>query len=367
MRQIINMIMDVALEDNRSNNKRVAELKEVYPYYDEIVSGRASEARLSEALVVGHFPLYFARTLSRVVLDRYQYQKGQWRDYCYMDMAPDYTAVERFSFTEFDAPVLRRDKEEARAGWIAESHLTAAVDDYAKQIDFSRRILKNDDLGAFNQIAQKMGDSVSRFTDWYVSALYDNALTQAALIALGANYAGTGRLTTANLGIAWNAFVSRVDGRGNPLNIIPTYLVIPPILELTANQILTSERIAELATNGNNPMRGRLQVKLDPYIATAAPNVPWYLMADPSSVPTVGVVRMQGMTEDFRLYAKAPDKMPMSVSGSLGAADWRDGSYLTGDIELEVETTIGCRNDAAATLVGVYDAQSMYYSSGTTA
>jgi len=58
--------------------------------------------------------------------------------------------------------------------------------------------------------------------------------------------------------------------------------VIPPVLLMTANQILQSERIAELATNGINPLRGALQVRVDPYIAYTAPNIPWYLFAAPS-------------------------------------------------------------------------------------
>ena len=176
---------------------------------------------------------------------------------------------------------------------------------------------------------------------------------------------GTGRLTTANLAIAYNAFVQRVDARNNPLNIVPVYLVIPPVLRLTANQILQSERIAELATNGVNVLQGAFQVREDPYITYTAPNIPWYLFAAPNDIPAVSVVRMQGRPGP-RLYAKAPDKVPMAQGGGLGAADWRTGSFLTGDIELLVEDTIGARSDSPATWVGVTDHQGLYYSSGTT-
>ena len=372
MRRILRMIEEVARLHNKNDNSRCAQIREAYSYIDGVLDSiprdqqpEPAVGKLQEALVVGDFPLYFARTLSRAVYDRYGYRVGQWQDYTYADQLPDYTTGERFRFTEFDRPELRREKQEADAGYLDESRLTIAVEDYAKQIDFSHRILVNDDLGAFNNIAMKMGDSARRFEDFYVSALYDNALTQAALVALGANYSGTGRLTTANLAIGWNAFASRVDARGNNLQIVAAYLVIPPILRLTANQILQSEKIAELATNSINPLRGALQVREDPYIATAAPNVPWYLFAAPADVPGVSVVRMTGRPGPA-LYAKAPDKIPMTTAGGLGAANWRLGSFLTGDIELMVETTIGSRNDAAATLVGVTDANGIYYSSGTT-
>jgi len=126
-----------------------------------------------------------------------------------------------------------------------------------------------------------------------------------------------------------------------------------------------SERIAELATNAKNVMRGRLEVREDPYITFVLPNVPWYLFADPNDVPAVSVVRRTGVTGP-ELFALAPDKVPMSAAGGLGTADWRAGSFLTGDIEIMVETCIGSRNDDLAALVGVTDVQGIYWSSGTT-
>jgi hypothetical protein len=107
-------------------------------------------------------------------------------------------------------------------------------------------------------------------------------------------------------------------------------------------------------------------VREDPYIGFVPPNIPWYLFADPADIPGVSVVKMQQMPNDFYLFAKAPDKLPMSVSGGIGAANWQLGSFLTGDIEISVQTTIGSRSDDLAALVGVTDANGIYYSSGTT-
>lgn len=367
MRKFMSMVLEIASEANKEDNARVEQLREVYTWMDRQIQEDAgpAPANLREALVLADFPLYFNRVLSRAIYDRYNYRTGQWVDYTYADTVPDYSTAERFRFSEFDQPVIRREKEEAYAGYIYEHRVQLGVNDYAKQIDFSHRILVNDDLGAFNSIITKLGDSARRFEDLYVSALYDNATTQASLVALGALYAGTGRLTTANLAIGWNAFVQRVDGRGNPMNVVPTYLVVPPILRLTADQILQSERIAELATNGRNVLQGRLQVREDPYIAYTAPNIPWYLFAAPSDVPAVSVVRMQSQP-GIRINARAPDKVPMSPTGALGVPDWRTGSFLTGDIEIEVEDTIGSRTDSPSTWVGVTDENGIYYSTGTT-
>ena len=370
-RRILSAMMEMALEEHPDSGAQ-SQIREAYVWLDDAIRsadhGLPPGGQLREALTTAAFPNYFNRTLSRAVMARYESRMGAWRDYTAQDTLPDYTVGTRHQFSEFDRPVERREKEEAYAGYIYEQDVRQIqVSDYAKQIDFSHRVLVNDDLGAFNNVAQKMADSTRRFLDIFVNGLYDNALTQAALIALGANYAGTGRLTTANLAIAYNAFVQRVDARGNPIAIAPRWLVIPPILGLTARQILESERIAELATNATNVLRTvGLQVREDPYIAFAAPNVPWYLMADPSDIPAVTVVKLQSKPADFYLYAKAPDKTPMTVTGGLGAPRWEDGSFLSGNIEFLVETTIGSRIDDPTGLVGIFNANGIYYSSGTT-
>jgi len=369
MRRIMSLIQEFALEDHKADNAGIELLREVYPYLDRELSGDSgpAPAKLQEALTTGNFPLYFNRVIDAAVEKRYNYRKGQWRDYCRLTEVPNYLTVERYRMSEFDTLVKRREKQEARAGYIYEHRYQMRVADFAKQIDFSHQILVNDDKGAFDDIIMKLGDSGARFDDFYVSALYDNGLSQAALLALGALYAGTGMLTTANLTIAITAFAMRVDARGNPLNIPPKFLVIPPILRPAANAILESEKIAELATNSINPVRSYgIQIKEDPYIAFVAPNVPWYLFADPGDVAAVTVCRRAGLGDRVYVYAKAPDKMPMSAAGAMGTGDWRTGSFLTGDIELDVESTIGSRSDAPGTLVGITDANGIFWSSGTT-
>jgi len=368
MRRIISMIQEFALEHHKDNNERVEELREAYQFIDRALDGDYSmtSTRLREALVTADFPLYFGRVISAGVEKRYQYRRGQWRDYCKITELPNYLTAERYRFSEFDTLHRRREKQEARAGYIFESRYQLRVYDWAKQIDFSHQILVNDDLGAFEDIILKMGDSAARFEDYYVSSLYDNPTTQTSLISLGANYAGTGRLTTANLITAITAFAQRTDARGNPLNIVPKYLVIPPVLRPTANAILESERIAELATNSINPVRVYgLQIREDPYIAFSAPNIPWYLFADPNDVPTVTVTRLASKGDKPYVYTKAPDKAPLSATGAMGVPDWRTGSFLTGDIELLVEDTIGSRSDSPNVWVGVTDYYGIYYSSGT--
>lgn len=314
-----------------------------------------------EVMTTAHFDVYFADALSRAFFKDYQYQGGTWQRYTYADTAPDFRDVDRFRMTEPGTLFLRREKAEAKATNIADSEVHYGVEEYARQFDISWRALMNDDLGKIRETPAKMAQAARRFEDGFVSALYDNATTQAALVGLGAAYAGTGRLTAANLAIAINAMRSRVDAAGNPINIAGLWLVIPPILEMQAQVILGSTLMAGVATNDLNVLprfvRGYF---MDPYIATAAPNVPWYLFADPAEIAAVPVARLQGWNGPFTYMKRSSIE---SINGSAPAA-FLMGSFETGDIEYAVSDVIGGWD--SATWVGVTDANGIYYSSGTT-
>ncbi len=317
--------------------------------------------QLNEVMTTAHFTAYFTDAISRKFISDYKDKPGSWKTYTLADEAPDFRDVRRFRGTQVGNLTLRMEKAEPHATQLGIGEIHFGVEEYSEQFDISWRALLNDDLGYFRDIPQKMLNAAWRFENAFVSNLYDNGVTQAALIALGAAYAGTGRLTAANLAIGLNAFRARVDALGNPIAIQNVWLVIPPVLEIQAATILESMLMAGVATNDKNILPRFVRgVCVDPYIATAAPNIPWYLFADPSDVPAVDVLRLSSAPLPF-VYMKASDiKL---VSGSVPAA-FALGDFATGDVEYAVSDIIGGWD--SGTLVGVVDPNGIYYSSGTT-
>lgn len=315
-----------------------------------------------EAMTTAHFTAYFADALSRMFYRDYQYKVGAWTQYTYADTVPDFRDVARFRMSEPETLFPRREKAEAKATYVGETEINYGVEEFARQFDITWQTLLNDDLGKLAETPSRMARAAARFEDAFVSALYDNATTQATLAALGAPWSGTGRLTAENLAIGINAMMTRVDGAGNLMQVNGVHLVIPPLLAIQANVLLESALMPGTPNNDKNVLSRYIAgVHVDPYIATAAPNVPWYLFASPSEIPAVTVARLNGIGGPWT-YMKASDIR--MVSGSA-PAQFLMGSFATGDIEFAVEDIIGGWDDAA--YVGVTDFRGIYYSSGTTA
>jgi hypothetical protein len=333
---------------------RITALKEVFT--------APTPTQLKEAMTTAHFSTYFAAVLDREFIKDYQIQQGSWRNYTYADTAPDFRNIERFRLDNYLELRLRREKAEQKAGYVYQSRpFYYKVDEYATQLDITWQSLLNDDLGKLRQIPSNLAMAAARFEDMYVSALYDNATTQASLIALGAPWSGTGRLTAANLAIGIAAMMTRTTPEGYPLNVRRIYLVIPPLLKLQADTILNSALMAGVATNDKNVLPGYIAgVYTDPYIATAAPNVPWYLFAAPDEIRAVSVARLQGVPGPFT-YMKEPE---IRMLGGSAPSGFESGAFATGDISYAVSTFIGGWGDAS--FVGVTDFRGIYYSSGTT-
>ena len=152
--------------------------------------------------------------------------------------------------------------------------------------------------------------------------------------------------------------MQRTDANGNQMNVTGVRLVIPPILQIQAKDIL--EDLLSYGGAGGNVLGQFVQgVYVDPYIAVAA-GTPWYLFADPSEIPAVVLARLQGWPGPVVVMRKNDIDL---IYGTAPAA-FLMGSFHTGDIEYSVEDVAGGWDDAS--YVGVTDFRGIYYSSGTT-
>lgn len=363
MRQIFNMLVDLAAEHQKelqpsveARNQAIQKIQESYVCLDQALSNPKSVEghRVAEAMSVADFPLYFGNAISRSFYADYPTKQGSWKDYCFMDETPSFLDVERYRIDEFGLLRKRAEQGQAKEEVLAETRIVYHPDEYAKAFSLSWRDIVNDDLGKIRQFPSKLLRAALRFEDSFVSALYDNSTSQAALVSLGANYAGTLTIGVNGVKSAYEAFMKRTDSKGNPLNVAPRYLVTHPVHELTCREILNGIDPTLTSPAVTRVTKNLLEWRGDPYIGT---NTDWYLFADPADIPAVSVARMRGW-ETPQVYLKTPNMVPFS-GGALGSPSWLLGSFEDGTIEFQVLDLIGGWADA--TYVGVTDYQGIFY------
>jgi len=360
MRKITQWLLDVAEADAGPNptDKQAASIVALGEISKNF--GTMTVGRFKETMTTAMFSSYFSRALSVAFRDHYERQLGQWRDYVYMDTAPDFRDVQRFRQGMGGGLYRRGEKGEAEATYLEQEYIAYGVEPFSRQFDISWQVIQNDDLGALQQVPQLMAENAGLWLDAWVSNLYDNATFQATVAALGYPWAGTGRLTIPNLSLGINAMMQRTDTQGKRIAFPRVWLVIPPIYQLQAQTFL--ENVLAFGGAGGNVLNSWIAgVRVDPYIAFAGANVPWYLVAEPSSrAAAITVARMESMTGPV-VFKKSSDIETMI--GSAPSAMMM-GSFATGDIEYMVEDIIGGWDDAS--YAGVTDVRAIYYSSGTT-
>lgn len=157
---------------------------------------------------------------------------------------------------------------------------------------------------------------------------------------------GNPALTVDSLSAALTDIGSRKDPEGRPIYIPSQVLVVPPSLEVAANQIVNAVQIRQTDANGQQVLMGnwlanKVKVVVEPWLpvldkgANAATT--WYLVPDPAaSRPALYLAFLRGHeVPDLRVKAEAGN----SLGGGQLAAE--DGSFDVDDIQYRVRHVVG--------------------------
>jgi len=320
------------------------------------------EYLLREALTTSDFPLLFGDVLDRQVLASYKAVDPVWKAFVKQSTVPRISPQVggyRYAITGGDQKLAKvAEKGEYLASDREEARYALSVDKYGRQFDISWEALINDDLGALKDTPERFARAAVRtehdlVTSTYAgSALYNGAVngnTTAAALSIASLEAGVQTMS------------SVLDAAGNPIMNRAKYLVVPPALEMTARQILTSvtKMTTESAGGAATPYptanviaQYGLQLIVDPYLAiyanAAEQNTQWYLFADPKDITALEFAHLKGH-ERPEICMKASDKV--TIGG--GAINPMSGDFATDNVFYRVRLVFGgCLLDWRATFLG---------------
>jgi len=381
MRRILSLLQQyrtARLKAAGAPEARLTEVSSMYRFLDQSLNGvRVNEfggmddpeTKVQEVMTSADFTYALQEFVQRQMVPGYQVKGFNFEPLVKPDTLPNFMTVTRYQRRSgLDDLEYVGEKGEARPGSVDDATKRQyRVYKFEKQFDFSMEALVNDDLGYFSDMASDMGKAARRTLEKYVSRFFTNAVTIARLIALGALYSTTGRLTTARISEARMAFNQRVDNRGEPILAALKYIVYHAGLVDTVASIQNSTLVPELATNASNVVRGTFTPIEDPYIVGAAPNLPWYAFADyqASGIVPYVLARRQGVPAPLLLRKKSDIESITSMLGGGGAVPPIMGDFATGNVVVKVHDEWGTYING--TDGNMFDVRGSYYSAGTAA
>lgn len=293
------------------------------------------------------FPLLTGDILDRMMLGKYRAYPSSWRAFTKVSRGlRDFRQVRRLAVDglegSWDSIPEGRSHER---GAMSETGYTYTPKLYGRGGVFSFQMLMNDDLGAFQDIPERLGTGGARTVARFVTGLYCGASGPNTSFFTGANaLSGNPVLSIAALNTAFTAlgtFTDSSDGQAEPILVEEAVLVVPPALRVTANNLLNQLTVDMTNTGGasgqtirvNNWIVNNITLAVDPFIplvaTTANGATSWFLFADPNmGRPALEVGFISGM-EEPALYQKMPNAMRVGggIDNRVGDFDYMSTEY----------------------------------------
>jgi len=268
-----------------------------------IAHGGLSPARLVERALhtTSDFPLILGDATNRSVLDSYRVAQSAIKAAARQVNARDFRTRHRLKLSE--GPELEKvgQSGEIKAGTLVEAEESYKLDTYAKRLGLSRQMIVNDDLGAFTDISRRMGQGAAATEAKLLAQLIESngklSDGKAVFHTDHGNLASTASSPWITVDPNFMDLVSTARTgmrrmktlKGNPMQVVPKFLVVPPEGETAGEKLIAD--IAAATMNDANPFAGRLQLLVEAYFTNSKA---WYLAADPALTPGIEWSYLEG-------------------------------------------------------------------------
>jgi len=341
----------------RSDDPRYVEsLAEAATFLREVMEGRRPAYHLQEALTTSDFPVLFADILDRQLLADYQQVPSQWRTYARAGSVRDFRQVKRFAV---DGGLALLDEVPERTDYPEESlpdasPFTYSVTKKGKRFQLTWETLINDDLGVMQRLPRNLAVSARNSEEHFATGLFATSSgPNSTFFSAGHANIVTGNpaLSVSALTTAFTVLSSQKDADGNPILVDAAVLMVPPALEVTAQNIINATEILAAAGGGPgtgndqlrvaNWMRNKVSLVVNPWlplIDTTHGSTSWYLLQAPGGMgrPISEIGFLRGY-EAPQLFMKDPDAV--RVGG--GAVSPLDGDFDTDSVQYKVRHVFG--------------------------
>lgn len=223
----------------------------------------------------------------------------------------DFKASDIYSIADFsnltEVATSGTDVAKLAADKVVEHKGTNQLKTYGKIISLTRQQIINDDLGAFLRIADLLGTRSAKTIDqlFFAKLLSNPAMAdENELFSVAHNNIvdiASNALSIDAVKGAIAKFLKQTGLDGEPVGVMPKYLVVPPELFFLAKEICESQYIVSgntAKTAALNSVAGLLEAVQSPYLSNASYTgysaADWYLFGDANELPAMEVGFLKG-------------------------------------------------------------------------
>ena len=223
----------------------------------------------------------------------------------------DFKENQRFRLTDIgDLKPVGADGE-IKEGGVSEEMAVNQLDTYAKKFCLTRKMIINDDRGAFLKVPTSMGNRAARLVDQlFFKRLLANPVGQDGKPLFSTAHknlisGATSALSSDSLKKAIQLFMDQTCADGQPISVEPSILLVPTALKFLAQE-LTRGATLVMSGGAENTVRPALNVIADenlqvissPYLGNktydGASDAAWYLFGKPGTVDTFEIGYLKG-------------------------------------------------------------------------
>ena len=314
----------------------------------EVVRDVFGLAGRSDASSTTHLGFILGNIANKSLLQGYNEQNDTWSKWCARREVPDYklNTAARFGMADGFAEV--GDGGEVKHTSATEEGETFQVKLYAEGFSITEKQLVNDDQGVFASVPQRLGAAARRYISKQVyTTVLANGTMNDGKYWLGTDHSnyisGTDTVMDATYAVsgldkAMAKILQQTGLEGEPLDLQPSILLVPPELAKVADAVFKSDMIVSGITArvaSTNPYAGRFTVLVEPRLSNTGYSgysaAKWYLI-DPrvenflvaflrgNSEPRIESFQMESATfgikyrASLRFGVKATDYRGMCLS-----------------------------------------------------
>lgn len=318
--------------------------------------GRHAQYRLQEAMTTSDFPVLFADILDRQMLADYQQITPQWRSFARAGTVRDFRNVKRFAV---DGGLGLLSEVPEKTEYPADQQpdvapFTYAVTKKGKRFPLTWETIINDDLGVMSRLPRNLAVSARNSEEAFATKLFVSPTgPNSTFFAVGNGNLLTGNptLSITSLQAAFTQLSKQKDADGNPILVDVAVLLVPPALQVVAENIINATQILAATGGGNgvqndqlqvaNWMKNKVQLVVSPWlpiIDTAHGDTSWYLLQGPGGMgrPISEIGFLRGY-EAPQIFMKASDAIRLGG----GETSPLDGDFDTDAVQYKVRHVFG--------------------------